>query len=100
MADGAWPPRPSPVLLVQQRHEPREPPDDDRKPGRRRWMHQPGLAQVVSDLGENIKQKAGRDATQNHLLHAAEPEETQRNSRGQQHHRGEYKWARDELLVL
>src|SRR5436305_11123789 len=100
MADEGWTRRPSPVLLVQQRHQTRQSPDKDREPSRSRWMHQLGLAQILGHLRQNIKQKAGPDATQNHFLHAAETKEPQRNGGRQQHHGGKYKGAGEELLVL
>src|SRR5260370_7262308 len=63
-------------------------------------MNQLSLVKILSSFRKNVEQKARTHATQNHLLHAAEPEEAKADGSGQHHHRSQQKRLCDELMVL
>src|ERR1700761_6993906 len=63
-------------------------------------MHQLGLAQIFGYFRQNVEQKAGAHATQNHLLHAAETEEAKAHGSSQHHHCSQQKWLCQKLMVL
>src|ERR1700733_8784654 len=91
---------PLPVLLVQQRDESSEAPDDNRNPCRRHRRHEFGLAHVLRDFRQNEQKEAGGNAAQDHLLHAAETEETQANGSGEHDHGREQEGPRQKELIL
>ena len=65
---------PSPILLVQERHQSRKPAHQWRQSRSHQGRHQPGLAHIRSDFSQYVKQKAEDRAGQNHSLHATETE--------------------------
>src|ERR1700733_8825546 len=91
---------PLPVLLVQQRDESSQAPDNNRNPCRRHRRHEFGLAHVLRDFRQNEQKEAGGDAAQDHLLHAAHPEEAQTNRSRKHDHGGEQERPRQQQLIL